>query len=78
MAQQPTHHGPSHRPREHATSHLPRFRGAGANGEVSATREPDAPRPRWKLVIVIAIVIAVFLAIVIMHATGAMPKGTGI
>ena len=74
MTHQPTDHGPGHRPRAHGPAHLPRFRGAGEDAGMSAAREPRAPRRRWKLVALIVIVIAVFLAIVIMHAFGVGPK----
>lgn len=70
MTHQPMDHGPGHRPREHAPGHLPRFHGTSEE----AVWQPRTARRRWKLVAVIAIVIAVFLAILITHMTGAMPK----
>ena len=73
MTHQPTDHGPGHRPREHVAAHLPRFRGASENAGAGAAGTPQMRR-RWRLVVLIAILAALFLAIVIMHTTGAMPK----
>jgi hypothetical protein len=68
-----TQHGPDHQP----TSHHPRYHSAREDdGPAGTTRQ--AVRQRRMRALIIAIVIALLLAIVIMHATGAMPRGTGI
>lgn len=51
----------------------PRYHGDDENAD---TRVPLTARQRWTRVLVIAIVIAVFLAIVILHLTGTLGKGT--
>jgi hypothetical protein len=83
MTHQPRSHGPGHQPRYHGAgedarvTHHPRYQGTDEGADVKAAREPLTPRQRRVRVAVIATVIAIVLAILIMHVTGAMPKGMG-
>jgi hypothetical protein len=54
----------------------PRYRSSDENDDVGSAREPLTARQRWTRVLVIAIAIAVFLAMVILHATGTLGPGT--
>ena len=84
MTDQPRSHGPGHRPGDHGTGqgarmpdHHPRYQGTDEDAAVTVGREPLTARQRRVRVLVIAIVAAIVLAILLIHLTGAMPKGTG-
>jgi hypothetical protein len=62
-----------HSPHDRA-GHRPRYRGSDDDGD--APREPLTPRQRRTRVLVIAVVIALLLAFVILHITGALGPGT--
>ena len=83
MTDQPRSHRPGHQPGHHGGSedaqpaHYPRYQGADEDTAGTVGRGPLAARQRRVRVLVIAIVVAIVPAIVLMHLTGAMPKGTG-
>jgi hypothetical protein len=64
-----------HSPDDRVTDQ-PRYHGSDENSGAGSARVPLTARQRWTRVLVIAIVIAVFLAIVILHATGTLGPGT--
>ena len=66
-----TQHSPDDR-----VTHQPRYHASEENADADFTRKPMTARQRWTRVLVIAVVIAVFLAIVILHITGVLGKGT--
>jgi hypothetical protein len=54
----------------------PRYHGSDENAAGGSARGPLTARQRWTRMLVIAIVIALFLAMVILHVTGALGPGT--
>ena len=55
--------------------HQPHYHGTDEDLAAPA-RPPRTPRQRRALALVVAIAISVVLAIVILHLTGAIPRGT--
>ena len=64
-----------HSPDDRVTDQ-PRYHGSDENADADSAREPLTARQRWKRVLVIAVVIALFLALVILHVTGTLGPGT--
>lgn len=54
----------------------PRYHGSDENADAGSAREPLTARQRRTRMLVIAIVIALFLAIVILHVAGVLGPGT--
>jgi hypothetical protein len=74
MTGQPSYHGNDEEAR---TTHHPRYHGDDEGGGEGSARQELTARQRWVRIIVIALVVAVFLAIVILHATGSMKGMNG-
>lgn len=66
----------AHNSSDDRVTHQPRYHGRDENADAGSAREPLTARQRWTRVLVIAVVIAVFLVIVILHATGTLGPGT--
>jgi hypothetical protein len=54
----------------------PRYHGSDEDSSAGSVQEPMTARQRWIRVLVIAIVIALFLAILVLHLTGTLGPGT--
>lgn len=65
------HHSPDDR-----VAGQPRYHGSDEGASVGSARAPLTARRRWTRVLVIAIVVALFLAMLVLHLTGTLGPGT--
>jgi len=65
------HHSPDDR-----VTDQPRYHGSDEGADAGSAREPLTARQRWARVLVVVIVIALFLAILVLHLTGTLGPGT--
>ncbi len=66
----------AHNSPDNRVTHRPRYHGSDENADAGTAREPVTARQRRTRVLVIAVVIALILAFVILHVTGALGPGT--
>lgn len=66
-----THHSSDDR-----VTDQPRYHGSDEDAGAGSARAPLTGRRRWTRVLVIAIVIALFLAVLVLHLTGTLGPGT--